>query len=443
MPYYIELDDCLQLFDGDASVICQLDSETFFQHRDALHSYSSKLLTASKKKGDSKHRDFLVQCTNTSAAVASARQKCVLEDSDKLRELLNHIVNVEKNIYAVSERLKELYRAEYESEVLAKASVCSRLFEQKEKLETLCESFAAKQAEDPEKSVVVPQLTKYSKNYPSKPVEPKAPIAPVLAEPGFFNKKRIVAENAMLTKEYESACMQYEEDLKAYRDKLTVYNEKIAQLQAEREKKRMELIEQAKLTHSEECEELKRKHLEAQQEYDQLIGALDTISTPQIAVLKNLKDEIAQAEELLVKLYQTKQQVQDSGVIFEKYNDFVAIASFYEYLCSGRCTSLEGPHGAYNLYESEIRMNAIVSQLGDVLKSLNQIQRNQFVIYTAINEATNELAALNKAARKINDRLTSMEGELSSINKNTAITAFYTKKNAELLDTLCFLTALN
>ena len=48
----------------------------------------------------------------------------------------------------------------------------------------------------------------------------------------------------------------------------------------------------------------------------------------------------------------------------------IAIASFYEYLMAGRCTSLEGTGGAYNLYENEIRMNQIISQLDTVITSL-------------------------------------------------------------------------
>ena len=406
----------------------------------ALSYYRKDLPAASKEKGDSKHKQFLSQCSQSSAIASGQMKKCVLENTDQLMHFLKHLITMEKNIYSVSERLKELYRCEYEYEVCATESTYDLLAEKKKIVADTYEAWTTKQAENPEKGVHVP---KYAGTYPSKPVEPKAPNAPTQKKPGLFNKKRVLAEHAALMEQYKKEYAQYEEKLNIYNGELAIYNQKIAQIQEELDKKQAEVVEQAKLAHSKECEELRNKYLAAQQEYDQINGSFDSISTPQIVALKCLQEEITQAEELLLNLHQGKRKVFDTGVIFEKYNDFVAIASFYEYLSSGRCTTLEGPHGAYNLYESEIRMNAIVSQLADVIKSLKQIQKNQFVIYTAINEATNELAALNKATQKMNVTLNAMHGELATISRNTEVTAFYAKKNAELMDTLCFLTALN
>lgn len=417
------------------------EDQTFYSIGSALQFYRKSLPSSSKYKGDKKHKQFLERCSRECTAIASGcTKKSMIDNVDQLMDFLKHLITMEKNIYSVSGRLKELYRCEYEYEVCATESTYDLLAEKKRIVADTYEAWTTKQAENPEKGVHVP---KYAGTYPSKPVEPKAPNAPIQKKPGLFNKKRVLAENAALMEQYKKEYAQYEEKLNIYNGELAIYNQRIAQIQEEQEKKRAELVEHAKLTHSNECEELKNKYFAAQQEYDQINSSSDAVSTPQVVALKYLQEEIAQAEELLLNLHQGKQKVYNTGVIFGKYNDFVAIASFYEYLSSGRCTSLEGPYGAYNLYESEIRMNAIVSQLADVIKSLKQIQKNQFVIYTAISEATNELAALNKATQKMNVTLNAMHGELATISRNTEVTAFYAKKNAELMDTLCFLTALN
>ena len=61
--------------------------------------------------------------------------------------------------------------------------------------------------------------------------------------------------------------------------------------------------------------------------------------------------KITEAEELLKKTFATRNDLYAYDVIFGKYRDVVALSSFYEYLMSGRCTSLVGATGAYNIYE--------------------------------------------------------------------------------------------
>lgn len=387
----------------------------------------------SSERGDEKIKDYIQKCESVDMPAHSY----TIQTPEQLKAFLGQLVSVEKNIYVVSERLKELYKKEYANNLAASNSVCKIYLDKKQAVEGLLRKLEAKRIEDPARFV---KLTMAEQSYPQKPIQPSAPHAPVLEKPGLFNKKRVLSENAARTEKYEKEYANYEEALKQYNEELSIYNKKLEQIKVEQERQHLELVERAMIAHKEECDKLEHEYQAAQREY---ALSVSEIITPELWIARKQKEEISQAEELLIKLYQTRNQMYLSGVIFKKYNDFVAIASFYEYLSSGRCTSLEGPHGAYNLYESEIRMNAIVSQLADVIKSLNQIQKNQFVIYTAINEATKELTSLNLATQKTNATLNAMHGELATISQNTEVTAFYAKKNAELMDTLCFLTALN
>ncbi len=109
-------------------------------------------------------------------------------------------------------------------------------------------------------------------------------------------------------------------------------------------------------------------------------------------------DIIASCDRTLNKLY-------DMDVIFVKYRDLVSVAQLYEYIASGRCEKLEGHEGAYNLFENELRLNIIISQLNVIINQLEDIKRNQMMIYSAIQESNSLLA---------------------QISNNTAITAYNT-----------------
>jgi hypothetical protein len=151
-------------------------------------------------------------------------------------------------------------------------------------------------------------------------------------------------------------------------------------------------------------------------------------------------------------------------VVFSKYRNLIALSSFYEYLMSGRCTSLEGTNGAYNLYEMEIRSNQIISQLSNVLNSLEQIKDNQYMAYTQLTSINNNLLELNTAMdtavnsiEALSDNTealahTTQESSayiLSEIKRNsemvaynTAVSAFYSEKNADLTKSMLFLDTI-
>lgn len=73
-----------------------------------------------------------------------------------------------------------------------------------------------------------------------------------------------------------------------------------------------------------------------------------------------------------------------AGLIYPKYQNFVAVAQIYEYLDSGRCDSLVGANGAYNLFEQEMRANTIIVQLDQIYSKLEEIRQLQISIYQAV-----------------------------------------------------------
>lgn len=126
-----------------------------------------------------------------------------------------------------------------------------------------------------------------------------------------------------------------------------------------------------------------------------------------------LREELASlARELPYRIEKSKallRQMYSIGVIYPKYQNLIAISSFYDYLMSGRCSELEGHEGAYNIYEMEARLDRIVTQLDIVIAKLDKIQQNQYMLYRAIQEGNKQnqefLGKLTSAVKGVNERL--------------------------------------
>lgn len=130
------------------------------------------------------------------------------------------------------------------------------------------------------------------------------------------------------------------------------------------------------------------------------------------------------------------------GIVYSKYRNIVAVSSFYEYLLSGRCDSLQGANGAYNLYESEARTNTIISQLNNISEALETITAQQNFISTQIRETNDSLFSIKGQLLYNNDLNTIQIEKLDNINTNTQIGAYYAEKNAVLTNALGYLIAI-
>ena len=125
----------------------------------------------------------------------------------------------------------------------------------------------------------------------------------------------------------------------------------------------------------------------------------------------NSKSLLSQHTDALTSLETALQLLYDENIIFPKYRNMVAITTINEYLMSGRCFELEGPNGAYNLYEMELRQNIIIGQLAAVIDNLEQIRNNQFSLYR-------ELV-------RTNDTVNQIVYEIRDLKKTTKLTAYF------------------
>ena len=104
------------------------------------------------------------------------------------------------------------------------------------------------------------------------------------------------------------------------------------------------------------------------------------------------------------------------NVMYPKYQNLPALTSIYEYFITGRCEELTGPHGAYNMYEDEMRKDTVISQLSTVIANLEQIKQNQYMLYQQVK-------TIQKTASVIGNELAQIRGYTAALTELSAMNA--------------------
>ncbi|MBE6114295.1 MAG: hypothetical protein E7191_04365 [Erysipelotrichaceae bacterium] len=125
------------------------------------------------------------------------------------------------------------------------------------------------------------------------------------------------------------------------------------------------------------------------------------------------------------------------NIIYPKYQNYVATSTILDYLLSGRCSQLEGHEGAYNLYENESRLNAIITKLEDIERAVNRVAGNQYLLAKSIENSNRRMENLFQSTCELAERMSSLESGMSAISDNleqinelSAITAYNTERTA-------------
>lgn len=92
------------------------------------------------------------------------------------------------------------------------------------------------------------------------------------------------------------------------------------------------------------------------------------------------------------------------------------MATLLGYLQSERCYELTGPGGAYNLYESEMRANMIITKLDNIENKLDTVAHNQRHLIEAVGQT-------NLRLNKISSQLSTSISFQREIAANTAAIA--------------------
>lgn len=357
----------------------------------------------------------------------------VYDTPEKLKDYIMTLLHLENNIYSLSRLLSELYYLELNCKRNIVLETNEPFYLLNTELNVLKKIYT-KALEELEKADSY--KPKVSIKYPVEPTAPR------LAEPGFFNKKKVLAENERLIQKYQA-------DMKAYRQEVMLCDEKKADMI---EKKRADFIKTAK----------EKANLQ-KAEMDKAASCLESAKrdmndkiVPSQAAKELIGAEIIEIRNLLKNTLNARNELYSHNVIFKKYRNAVALASFYEYLMSGRCSSLTGADGAYNIYENEIRLNQIVTKLDDVISSLEEIKKTQYLIYSELQAINSTLSGLSSTMDKaltsvqnievttttLSEHMAHISQNTDVIAHNTAVTAYYSKVNADLTNALGYMVAL-
>jgi len=378
----------------------------------------------------------------------------IRSDVSRLKQYLDAIIQLETTSGFLVVKVKALHRRRTEElrkavdaqlDALDKSQRANKATEKQvqalqQEIEKLEEAFAAKDWEKsakarktpaPKEPEYYPVVTPVEPRYPAlkKPgadgiTYPNEPAYPKLKTPGFFNKKKIQEENDQLIAQYEAAVAayrracenenaqllaKYEADMAAYRQALEETeliqqkNEALkqayeAKLQKHRESAalRQEKAKEDALQKKEEARlELEQKIASIRQQIDGLTGAAQA---PQLQLHFGLlfEQEIESAKQQLNQITAEKNRLYSLNVLYPTYRELAAEASFYEYFSSGRCETLEGSHGAYNLFEAECRSDVAAR----MIRTLEEVKQGQVILQRQIKEITELIADFDQALEK-------------------------------------------
>lgn len=399
-------------FFADVGIWGAKDIESFFYSNKEQYEKLFKLVN--EDEIDKKIEQLILVCDITTPVLVPSGN--IVAESSELKKYIHHLIEMEMGIYSLTKRLKTLYIQEVLSNRNVVASKALPKYNKKLEIELT--------------EVQLQQWKKRAEDYKEGEIGlplPIKPQPPVLATPSLLNKKKVLAENEALKEQYQA-------DLQLYEDQVKIYEEE-----------KVRLINNAES----EMQKLKAIFEKAQMEYIQMTESNDDTS-PAIVAKGIIDKEIEEAEALLKKLYECRNTLYSHNIVFEKYRNVVALSTFYEYLIAGRCTTLEGADGAYNIYENEIRADRIIGQLTQVIDKLDAIKDTQYMIYSELQTINKSLDHLNKTMDDALVSVQNMEKDIANISANTdviahnsAVTAYYSKLNAELTNSLGFMMALS
>lgn len=131
---------------------------------------------------------------------------------------------------------------------------------------------------------------------------------------------------------------------------------------------------------------------------------------------------------------QIRNKLYAMDVIYPKYRNLPALTIIYEYFITGRCDELSGPHGAYNLYEDEVRKDTVISQLNAVIENLEQIKQSQYQLYQQVK-------TIQQTTQLIGSELSQIRGYTFALTELTALNVYYSSVTARNARTIAYLNA--
>lgn len=178
---------------------------------------------------------------------------------------------------------------------------------------------------------------------------------------------------------------------------------------------------------SQKRQEVLLKAQEDEAENDWIVNVIEesVISKEQDEIHKQL--QIAQSN---------LNQIYGLNILPAKYRNLNAVATFYEYLATGRCNAIQGHGGIYDTYETERIQLAQLEQQVQMNATLSRMEDNQRMICQEMRQANQTLSG-------IRSHLSEIEKTNAEIAHNTAISAAADQQTAAAAQWMAWRTWAN
>lgn len=214
--------------------------------------------------------------------------------------------------------------------------------------------------------------------------------------PAFLSKKRIESDYQTRMQDYETACSKAVRDSIRNSDEINRLSRKLSDLHDRQEQEAQNALKQLR----------SQKRLEIAEKKSTYSRRLNEFYSVNISEVQNT---CATLKNTLNELYAL-------NIIYPDYRTLPCVATLLGYLQSERCYELTGPGGAYNLYESEMRANMIITKLDNIENKLDTVAHNQRHLIEAVGQT-------NQRLNKISSQLSTSISFQREIAANTAAIA--------------------
>lgn len=157
-----------------------------------------------------------------------------------------------------------------------------------------------------------------------------------------------------------------------------------------------------------------------------------------------LGQEIAKAERQMEITRQNLKNFYSYNIVDPAYRNLAAIGTFYNYLSTKRTFSLSfdqktGDQGAYNIYESERRLDILITNTEEILDRLDDLAYSQHQLAAGLRDAN---AQINYMRGELNHFASQTVNSLDQIKQIESVTAYNTdciKRQTEIMNWLTFI----
>ena len=119
------------------------------------------------------------------------------------------------------------------------------------------------------------------------------------------------------------------------------------------------------------------------------------------------------------------------NILEAEYQNIFAVSSIYGYIKKGRTRSLiyqNGDQGAYNIYESERRLDKIITNTDEIITKLNETINYQYELTVGLRDAN---IKINSLYSNVTNHLNGLSDSLDSVKQCQSVISYNSQKAAE------------